>query len=245
MTSYSPSVSRWGLWPTIGFSLVVFIAFLVVQSVAIAAYAWYLVQQQPGTSLGELMPTLATDGLGISISLIPGALSGSLLIILFAWLRDNISVKDYLHLSWPGLKSLLLWMGLLILFAIGMELVNQYTQRPMPGWMVESYKTAKILPLFWFTLVVAAPVFEELLFRGFLFEGLRHSRLGSIGAIVITAALWASIHLQYELYEVISIFLIGLLFGYAKIKTNSLYTPMAMHALMNLAATVQVAFLSD
>jgi len=124
-----------------------------------------------------------------------------------------------------------------------MEVVNQYTERPMPSWMVDSYKTAGVLPLFWFTLVIAAPIFEELLFRGFLFEGLRYSRIGNLGAIIITSALWASIHLQYELFEVVSIFLIGLLFGYAKIKTGSLYTSIIMHALMNLAATVQVALL--
>ena len=244
MTQHSQQASTpWGLWATLGFSLVIFLAFLVVQTVAIAGYAYYLIQQQPHTSLAELMPSLATNGLGISLSLIPGAAAGSLLVILFAWLRENISVKQYLYMYWPGFKKIMLWVGLLILFAIGMEVVNQYTERPMPSWMVDSYKTAGVLPLFWFTLVIAAPIFEELLFRGFLFEGLRYSRIGNLGAIIITSALWASIHLQYELFEVVSIFLIGLLFGYAKIKTGSLYTSIIMHALMNLAATVQVALL--
>jgi len=190
--------------------------------------------------MGELT-TLAGNGLGISVSLIPGTLAGSFLVILFAYLRKNNTTRHYLKLTRPTLKQLSLWTGLLILFALSMELIVYYVERPTPSWMIDSYRTAGILPLFWFTLVIAAPVFEELLFRGFLLEGLRYSWLGNVGAVVVTAALWAAIHLQYELFEVVSIFLVGLLLGYARIKSHSLYTTIIMHALMNLVATAQVA----
>ncbi len=236
-------LSPWGVLPSIGFALVVFIAFLVVQTVAVTIFAYLQIQGEPNLTLSSEILSMASNGLAISISLIPGALAGSLLIILFAYLRQNITVKQYLKLHLPNFKQLALWTGILILFALSLEFVNQYLDRPTPDWMLDSYKTAGILPLFWFTLVVAAPVFEELLFRGFLLEGLRHSKLGNLGAVLITSAVWASIHLQYELFEVVSIFLIGIILGYARIKTDSLYTPIILHALMNLAATVQVAAL--
>lgn len=233
----------WNLLPTIGFSLVIFIVFIAVQTVAAGIFAYIQMQDNPQSSLLSELASLSTNGQGIAISSIPGALAGSLLVIIFAYLRQGITVKDYLKFHYPKLKQLLLWLGLLILFAVGLEALNVYLQRPTPSWMVDAYKTAGYLPLFWFAVIIAAPIFEELFFRGFMLEGLRHSPIGNLGAIIITSVIWASIHLQYELFEVVSIFLVGLLLGYARIKSNSLYTPIILHALMNLAATAQVAAL--
>jgi membrane protease YdiL (CAAX protease family) len=41
--------------------------------------------------------------------------------------------------------------------------------------MTDTYETAEYTPLIWITFVIAAPLIEELFFRGFLFEGLRDS----------------------------------------------------------------------
>jgi membrane protease YdiL (CAAX protease family) len=81
---------------------------------------------------------------------------------------------------------------------------------------------------------------EEPLFRGFMMRGIWHSRLGAVGAIVIASACWSLLHLQYDCYSIIQIFLAGLLLGAARLKTQSLYPPLAMHSLMNLLATVEV-----
>ena len=88
--------------------------------------------------------------------------------------------------------------------------------------------------------MVAAPLFEEIFFRGFMFAGLQHSRLGPIGAMVLSSLAWAIIHLQYDLYGITQIFLGGLLLGYARFRSGSIFPAIAMHALMNLIATVQV-----
>ena len=82
---------------------------------------------------------------------------------------------------------------------------------------------------------------EELVFRGFLFEGLRHSRLGNAGAIILASAVWASIHLQYEWFYVGQILVLGLLLGAARLFTRSLVPSILMHALVNGIATLQVA----
>ena len=52
---------------------------------------------------------------------------------------------------------------------------------------------------------------------------------------------WAAVHLQYNWYEVAQLFILGLLLGAAKIKTQSLYIPLAMHSLNNLTAMVMLA----
>jgi hypothetical protein len=107
--------------------------------------------------------------------------------------------------------------------------------------MVQTYQTAGIPPLLWLAVVVAAPLGEETLFRGFLFKGILHSRLGGAGAIVLTALIWAVLHRQYDLFDMANVFAAGLLFGYARLLTNSIYPCLLMHALMNLIATIQVA----
>ena len=90
-------------------------------------------------------------------------------------------------------------------------------------------------------MVVAAPLGEETLFRGFLFKGILHSRLGGAGAVLLTALIWALLHRQYDLFDMANIFAAGLLFGCARLRTNSIYPCLLMHGLMNLIATIEVA----
>ena len=52
-----------------------------------------------------------------------------------------------------------------------------------------------------------------------------------------------AIHQQYDLYGVANVFAAGLLLGYARLRTNSIYSGLLMHALMNLIATIEVAML--
>jgi len=84
-----------------------------------------------------------------------------------------------------------------------------------------------------FSVMFMAPLIEEIVFRGFLLKGFSNSFLGIYGAIVVTSLLWAMVHLQYTIEYMLVIFAIGLVFGYAKIKTQSLFVPMSMHMLMN------------
>ena len=85
----------------------------------------------------------------------------------------------------------------------------------------------------------AAPLYEEVVFRGFMFKGIQHSKAGPAWAIIITSFVWAAIHVQYEIYYVAIIFLFGLLLGYVRLKSHSLLLPIGLHALMNFAATIE------
>jgi membrane protease YdiL (CAAX protease family) len=116
-----------------------------------------------------------------------------------------------------------------------------FHQRIVPPFMIEAYKTASSLPALLFAIVVVAPIFEEIFFRGFLFQGIRYSRLGPIGAIGITSLLWAVIHLQYDIYGMATVFALGLLFGMARLKTDSIHLLMVMHSFVGLVATMETA----
>jgi membrane protease YdiL (CAAX protease family) len=129
-----------------------------------------------------------------------------------------------------------------LVFAIAWDGLTYLLDRPIiPEFMLRAYETAYFVPLLWLAIVIAAPLAEELFFRGFLFESVRYTRLGVTGAVVITSLLWAVIHLQYGPYEITTVFILGLILGVARLITGSIYTPIVMHGLVNLVATVEVA----
>ena len=55
----------------------------------------------------------------------------------------------------------------------------------------------------------------------------------------MTSFFWAIIHLQYDAYGMTTIFALGLLFGIARLKTDSIHLLMVMHSLTGLVATIE------
>ena len=161
---------------------------------------------------------------------------------LFARLRAGISVKEYLALNPLSWRAAARWCAALAGLVVLSDGLRTLLHRPIvPEVMVQTYQTAGFPPLLWLAVVVAAPLGEETLFRGFLFKGILHSRLGGAGAVLVTALIWALLHRQYDLFDMANVFAAGLLFGYARLRTNSIYSGLLMHALMNLIATIEVA----
>lgn len=73
-----------------------------------------------------------------------------------------------------------------------------------------------------------------------MFRGIQRSRLGNVGAILITSVVWSAIHLQYNAYEVTVVFLGGILLGLARATSNSIYLTIGLHSLMNVIATIEL-----
>ena len=86
------------------------------------------------------------------------------------------------------------------------------------------------LGLFALTALVLAPLFEETLFRGVLLP-VAAQRLGSVGGIVLSAAIFALAHLS--LGELVPLFLLGLGLGWLRWRSGRLSTTVLMHALWN------------
>ncbi len=235
----------WGFWATAGFSLVVMIAFVIVQTIAVLLYALNSNDWNVNVLNQNYLAKLAFNGDAVSFAEIPSAFISIALIALFIYLRGTLSIRDYLQLYIPRPLTLLKWLGIMLLTIISLELLNNVLGRETPKFMTDVYYSTKNLPLLWIAIVIAAPLFEEFLFRGFLFEGIRHSVLGIAGAIVITSAGWAALHMQYEWFEIGMIFLFGILFSIAKLRTNSLLIPISMHMMMNLLASVMMTLTNE
>jgi len=80
--------------------------------------------------------------------------------------------------------------------------------------------------------VIAAPIFEEIVFRGFLFLGLR-ARWGAMPAALISTVLFSIIHIQYGVLGMLSVGLFGLSACWLVHRTNSLASAIFVHALTN------------
>jgi membrane protease YdiL (CAAX protease family) len=86
-------------------------------------------------------------------------------------------------------------------------------------------------------VAVVIPVGEELFFRGLLLRGFL-LRYGPRPALVLTAALFALVHLNP--WGLVSIFLVGILLGWLVLRTGSLWPACLAHGLYNLAAVVSL-----
>jgi membrane protease YdiL (CAAX protease family) len=97
------------------------------------------------------------------------------------------------------------------------------------------------------TIIVFAPIVEELLFRGFL-QSLIRKHLGSKQAIVITSVLFAFFHYSPEqglsnITIVTSLFIFSLFLGFTYEKRRSLPAPMILHAIFNGVNVCNLYFL--
>jgi len=90
---------------------------------------------------------------------------------------------------------------------------------------------------------VAAPVVEEMLFRGMLLSRLIRS-MSPMWAVVVQAVLFAAIHLldPSAAAALPGLVIIGLVLGYAAIRTGNLSLPIMLHAGVNLTAAIGLMF---
>ena len=91
-------------------------------------------------------------------------------------------------------------------------------------------------------LGVAAPVAEELLFRGVILGRLERSA-GPVFALIASSVLFAIAHIgSGDVIAVLTSGVAGLLFGGVYLKTRSMAWSIAAHVVSNLATFVLVAF---
>lgn len=234
-----PAGRPWGFWITTGFSAVITMVNLLVTAVVVLGLIVFLAAQDTPHPDQKVREWIESSGLLMSVLLLLSAGPTVLLCVLFARLKKDLPLADYLALRPFTLPESIQWSIGIALFVLAETACNYLFDIPTSDWMVKMHNNVFAVPLLWQAIMVVAPVVEELFFRGFLFRGLVHTRwLGPVWAVVITAALWALLHTQYEPSVMIWIFLCGLYLGYARLRTQSLYIVILMHGVMNALATV-------
>lgn len=94
-----------------------------------------------------------------------------------------------------------------------------------------------ILVLSFVSMVIAAPVVEEILFRGYILDAIRKIH-GDTVAILGSAGLFGLIHLEPYVVGMASIG--GVIYGWVRIKTGSLWPSIVSHMVWNFTAFLYI-----
>lgn len=223
---------------TVGYSVVVGIISVVAQVLFIIIWA-----VADGLIHGSSGMDIAKDGnciFGAGLFSYPFVFGATYLIV-----HSRRGLSFWSYIGWHGWrrlkgKALLPWFGVLIGSVILNGVLMTLTGRTGSDVMLELLKTTNHY-LIIVMLVFGAPLIEELFFRGFMFKGLENSRVGGVGAVLITSLIWVLIHGgQYNLTEMGYLMVLGVLFGYARLKTGSLPLSIGLHVVNNLIAVVSM-----
>jgi len=138
----------------------------------------------------------------------------------------------------PGLMLLIL--PVIQIVGIASALVYQWTSgRPVEPIAHDTLKllvTSAASPWAWLLgvqAVVAAPIVEELIFRGLLQSAIARARLGRWAAVVLAAGAFAAMHTSVPIYALPGLFVLGVALGIAFERTGRIGVPIAMHAAFN------------
>lgn len=162
--------------------------------------------------------------------------STSLIPANFKTASINYRVANYLGFKPFALNVAIGFVGLWLLFVICTETLTYILEKNPTAFVDDLYDSANPKWLLIVTMVIVAPIYEEVMFRGILWSAVREQFAGSKGAWVATistSVLFSIIHLQYELYEMSVIFILAMLLGYARSRSGSLYVPILLHIINN------------
>lgn len=233
MHTNNQSYPHWQVLGTLLWGSLIFAILNIAQALMMAA--WLQMQGRPVSDLTEAL----FEGDLLSIAIVGGFFACLLMTYIAIKFKAGSNLYDYLALRLFKLGSLPKWIfGLLLIMAIATAILAAMPDNQNSAFMLDIYRSAKSSWLLYFAVVIAAPIYEEVFFRGFLFKGLRPSWLGASGTIILTSLCWAVIHLQYDYIYISTIFLLGLYLGYARYRSNSLLLPILLHMIYNLSAMV-------
>lgn len=218
---------------------------MVCAVMSVSLFVWQLVGLVlfiPWANQGEMSVFEASqNGIVVASSVIFTAFMMS--ITALAWVKlKRLSVRQYFAMTAFVPKAFWVGLGLLLAFMMGSELISVWLSRdPMlfmevlvesaPWWLIVA------------AVVVVAPIYEEVVFRGLIWRSIA-DRFGNGWAMWISSALFALIHLQYDMFEMGLIFVLALIFAYIRQTSGSLILPIILHMINNGLAMAQFLWVS-
>lgn len=231
----------WPAWAVLPATIAIGIVAMVLSAGASFLVAFLGAQSEADIHAAFLSPT----------SLVAGLLTAQIVMIALAMFAAGLfssNRAEMLALRPPvgGWRMLpLALIPLFVVTGIWTAIVSMWR----PDVVVEDLKLFKSLlegptaPFALLAIGVGAPLSEELLIRGFLFSGLAKSRLGLIGASIITTVLWTAVH-GYSLFGLIEVMAIGLYLCWLLVRTGSLWVTIFCHAVYNTVVGVVLYFIT-
>jgi uncharacterized protein len=221
-------------WDFMETTFVSLIAYAVYQLTAKLALTIMLRMQDGAENLSSAQfYALAAQGRWYGAALI----IASPLTIAVLWIairRTGREFAEYLALNWPSASELARALAITAVLLVA-EMAPGYfvdAQYPSVAPLLNVNGAGGLLILL-VAGCIAGPIMEEFIVRGFMFRGWSQSFLGPIGAVTLTAAVWALIHTQYDWFGRLWIFVMGLALGHFRWRSNSTWLAVMIHSAMN------------
>ena len=226
----------WGYFATFGWALLAYLIASIVSFVLL--YLWDPVTFRIDVDFNEAMKSAKYISL---TTIVTNAFMVGFLVVTI-WIV-HAKAKDYLALIWASRQEVVVALISLVILLPALDAVAYLIGQPIiPSFVIDVYKNAQStesLPLLWLAIVIAAPVAEEIIFRGYIFRGwVRPARQPMLAILVITI-FFTIIHIQYNWFGLFQVFMIGLLLTWTRWRSGSTLLPMVMHVIANFYAMMQ------
>ena len=201
--------------------LVLFVAIQVIVTYCVMG-VWYLINGAVPKDSGPLL-------------VITSILYGLITIALFMWRKWSPVSGNYIK-SRPW--TVLFWT---FLAALGLILPSEWLQEKMPelpNFLDDSFEGIVNTPGGYLALGIIAPLAEEVVFRGAILRSLLEKFSKPWTAIVISALLFALIHLNPA--QMPHAFLVGLLLGWMYWRTGSIIPGVLLHVVNNTVSYISI-----
>lgn len=174
--------------------------------------------------------------------------SGILAILLIVWMitAEDKDLKE-IGFCYLPLKMVLISLAVgIVIFAVllyGADLCGKLWPDKLQtqALIVQAEKAVSFAEIgnIYFLSVFIAPLSEEIMFRGFIYQHLRE-KLGLISAIIVTSFLFGLLH--FDLYRLGLLFLAGVVLNILREISGSLYASLIAHSVWN-ACMLSIVFL--
>jgi hypothetical protein len=225
-------MKSFGIAATLGFAVV---ALLFGQAVGRgAAFA----AVSPGLPIGG-------DGTAVAVYLLAGTPVEVITLALAARMTD-VDLFAYFGLNVPRRRDVVIATGALaVLIVAGDVLTMAFGGELVPASLTDLHRTALtegvLLPL-WIAMVVAGPVGQEMLFRGFLFRGFVQEPQNALPGILAISLIWALLHQQSDWLSTAMLFAVGIFLGFVRLVSGSTTLVILLHMLWSLESLVETLF---
>ncbi len=161
------------------------------------------------------------------VRLVAYTISMLLTLVVVKWYMRKSGVERVVMRKASGLNPIVILSGVVILISLSVLLSPLNELLPADSREFGDSTWTLIM------VVAVAPIFEEILFRGMLYNLLRVTCPPFV-AVLISSILFGVIHLEPTV--IVEGVLVGLLFSYVYLRTKSILAPITLHVCNNIVA---------
>lgn len=238
----TPTSSRWGGFATTVWALLIAIVYVTVQTIIVVIAVLARHPNLTDDQLEQRLTAYFDDGSILALAIVGSTLIVIPILIGIVKLKRGAKISEYLAARPVEGGVIVKWVLTALALVVVFDAFKWLFGMPViPEFVIATYESMGYTWIFFPAFILLAPLTEEAFFRGFLITGLEQTFIGPIGSVVVTAALWAVIHIQYEVYELVLLFALGCVLGMSRVLTGSIFPAVASHVTINLLAYIAVA----